>query len=98
MEKTLYNKNDYKEFKNTIMSHLEVDISQVNGKLKQWVEVEEVATFTRDWDSNQNTNAGNQLDTNFYRTTYQKLLKFNKIIEDSLPPSYEKIGTIMLET
>jgi hypothetical protein len=57
-----------------------------------------VAAFTRNWEEGQNTNTGNTLDTNYYRETYSKLREFNNIIEQQLPPSYEKIGTIMLET
>jgi len=98
MEKTLDNKVDYKGFKDTIMNQLDVDINQVKGKIVAWAEVEEVATFTRNWESNQNSNASTQLDTNFYKETWKTLLKFNKIIEESLPPSYENLGTIMLET
>jgi len=98
MEKTLDNKVDYKGFKDTIMNQLDVDINQVKGKIVAWADVEEVATFTRNWESNQNSNASTQLDTNFYKETWKTLLKFNKIIEESLPPSYENLGTIMLET
>ena len=98
MEKTLDNKVDYKGFKDTIMNQLDVDINQVKGKIVAWADVEEVATFTRNWESNQGSNASTQLDTNFYKETWKTLRKFNKIIEESLPPSYEKLGTIMLET
>jgi hypothetical protein len=42
----------YKNFKDDIIKQLPNDISQVDGNIQTWKEVEEIAQFSRQWDEN----------------------------------------------
>jgi TPP-dependent indolepyruvate ferredoxin oxidoreductase alpha subunit len=88
----------YEEFKKSIMSQLDSDISQVGGNIENWKEVEEIQEFSKTWEEKLRITKQQSDETNFYKDTWEKISKFNKIIEEKLPTSYAKLGTIMLET